>query len=278
MATAVLSALIGLGVGAVVGALGAGGGILTVPVLVYLLGFQPYPATTASLVIVGATALAALVTHARAGHVRWARGLAFGALAGVWTFLSSHLAEAVDPALLMSLLALLLAVVAVLMLRQARRPQGRRRGSSTRPAGSRPTAPAGGGADRAGGAPVRRVLLLVAAAAGTGLLTGFFGVGGGFAVVPVLVLVLGLPMQTAVGTSMVVLVINAGTGLAARGPSLAALDWPPVLAFAAASMVGSVVGARLARRMSPAALTTAFAVLLALVAVWTAVQAVPDLV
>ncbi|WP_341359364.1 sulfite exporter TauE/SafE family protein [Georgenia sp. M64] len=292
MTEVLLPAAIGLAVGVVVGALGGGGGILTVPILVYLLGTAPYGAATASMVIVGATSAVALVSHARAGNVRWGPGLTFGLLGAVWAFLGSRLSAGADPAVLMTAFSMLLTLVAVLMLRKALA----RSGEDATPAGpaaldAEPEA-SSDDADLAPGPDVarhaelldprrrtrlRRAGLVVAAASLVGLLTGFFGVGGGFAVVPALVLALGLPMRHAVGTSLLVIVVNSLTGLAGRTESLPTVDWATVVAFAAASMAGGFAGSRLSARTPPHRLTTAFAVLLAVVAVATATQAVPDL-
>lgn len=258
-----LPAAIGLAVGMVVGTLGGGGGILTVPILVYLLGAAPYDAATASLVIVGATSLVALGGHARGGNVRWAVGAVFGLVGAGWAFLGSRLSATLDPAVLMTAFAGLLAVAAALMLRKALR----------RPAAVGPTV----ADDEHRRSRATTALLVVGLATVTGLLTGFFGVGGGFVVVPALVLALRLPMRHAVGTSLLVIVLNSLTGLAGRLGSLGNVDWPMVATFAAASMVGGLVGARLSGRASVVRLTTAFAVLLAVVAVATAAQAVPDL-
>ena len=312
-----LPAAIGLVVGVVVGALGGGGGILTVPILVYLLGTAPYEAATASMVIVGATSAVALASHARAGNVRWAPGLTFGLLGAVWAFLGSRLSAGADPAVLMTAFSMLLTVVAVLMLRKALKRSAEAApaagsapdGSPAAVEASEPDAPGPDVAvpyvpvpdepapdvpapDVAPGPDVarhaelldpprrvrlRRAGLVVAAASLVGLLTGFFGVGGGFAVVPALVLALGLPMRHAVGTSLLVIVVNSLTGLAGRTDSLPGVDWAMVVAFAVASMAGGLLGARISARTDAHRLTTAFAVLLAVVAVATATQAVPAL-
>lgn len=291
MTHAVLAAAIGVAVGAVVGVLGGGGGILTVPIFVYLLATPPYEAATASLVIVGATSVAALISHARAGHVSWAHGVAFGVLGAAWSFLGSRLSASVEPAVLMTTFSGLLVLAGVLMLRKSRRPPPEAAGGDDVSAG-RPDVDPGAGTSRgeelsrqvgpgsvtAWWPHVRRALIVLAAASLTGLLTGFLGVGGGFAVVPALVLALDLRMRVAVGTSLLVIALNSITGLTARGDSLASLDWTTVTTFAVASMLGGVVGSQVSRRFQQRRLTAAFAVLLLLVAVATAVQAVPDLV
>ena len=106
-----------------------------------------------------------------------------------------------------------------------------------------------------------------------GFITGFFGVGGGFVVVPGLVLALGFGMPEAVGTSLVVIALNSVVALAARG-GVTALDWHVVIPFTAAAMAGSVVGGGLAARVPASALERSFAGLLVLVSVYTATKSI----
>ncbi|MGC5628117.1 sulfite exporter TauE/SafE family protein [Georgenia sp. Z1344] len=287
-----LATAIGAVVGVVVGTLGAGGGVLTVPALVYLLGMGPHAAATASLVIVGVTSLVTLVPHARRGNVRLRGGLVFGAVGAVASAGGAWLAHLVDGPALMAAFSVLLLGVAVLM---ARRASADRR--DAREAELRALADAGDNesempdddattgapqdlpqADRApAGRRWRGALRLIGLAAVVGLLTGLFGVGGGFAAVPALVLALGYPMRAAVGTSLLVITINSAAGLLARVPQGIDLDVPVVLAFALASTLAGQLGARLSTRTPPATLTTVFAVLLVVVSVLTASQALPDL-
>jgi uncharacterized membrane protein YfcA len=112
---------------------------------------------------------------------------------------------------------------------------------------------------------------VVGCGAAVGFLTGFLGVGGGFVVVPALVLVLRLPMTSAIGTSLVVLTINAVAALASRA-GLAGLDWPVVLPFAVAAVLGTLAGKRISDRLPGHVLTRAFGVLLVLVGVFVAVE------
>lgn len=261
-----IAAGIGVLVGVVVGTLGAGGGILSLPVLVYVLGMAPHSAATASLVIVGATSLVSLIPHARRGNVQWAQGLVFGLLGAVGAVGGARLAALVDAELLMVLLAALLLVVAAVMLRRSL--GGRRQGAG--PGGA---AGAAAPASRRG----RRAVLTVVAASAVGLLTGFFGVGGGFIVVPALLLVMRVSMRLAVGTSLLVIVVNTITGLLGRLGEDLAVDWAMVAAFAVASMLGGLLGGRFSARARPETLSLLFAFLLAAVAVVTGVQSVPAL-
>jgi uncharacterized membrane protein YfcA len=118
---------------------------------------------------------------------------------------------------------------------------------------------------------------IVVTALVVGLMTGFFGVGGGFLVVPALVLALRLPMPIAVGTSLAVITINSAAAFVTRLGTGAHLDWVPVIALTGAAIVGSLVGARVATRVDPRRLGLAFSVLLVAVAAYTAWQSFPAL-
>jgi uncharacterized protein len=119
---------------------------------------------------------------------------------------------------------------------------------------------------------------VVAAATAVGLLTGFFGVGGGFVIVPALVLALGFDMPAAVGTSLLVITINSAAALTARLGGNMQLDWPVLAVFTAAALAGTVAGNRVASRVDASRLTAAFTVLLAAVAVYSLGRSLPGLV
>lgn len=261
----VLAVPAGLLIGLSLGAVGAGGSILTVPVLVFLLGQSAHQATGLSLIIVGAAALVGAVAHGRAGRVRPVTGVMFGLLGAAGNYAGSLVNRLLDPNLLLLGFAVLMIVVAVVML-------ARRRATATpRGAASR----ASGGVlvlDQAIG--VRSVVRTVAAATGVGLLTGMFGVGGGFVVVPALMLVLGLPTATAVGTSLLVIAINSAVALVPRlvGHTLA-IDLPLLGLFIAAAVVGVLLGNRVADRVPAQRLTVAFALTVLAVAAYTATTA-----
>lgn len=263
----VLTLAVGVLVGVTMGALGGGGAIIAVPTLVYLLGQDAREATTGSLVVVGTTALIGAWQHWRAGRVRVGQGGLFGVLGVVGAYVGSRLAVGVpDPALLASF-AVLLLVVAVVMT-------GRRRRDATRePTDERPVL------TRTPRPVVHwpRLGLLALTASAAGLLTGFFGVGGGFVIVPALVIVLGLPMRAAIGTSLLVIVVTSGSALAARLGEQVGLDWPVVMGFTATALVGSVLGSRVSARVPPERLNLAFTVLLVVVAGFMAGQSIPAL-
>ena len=287
--------LLGLVIGAVLGGLGGGGAILTVPALVYLLDQPAQAATTGSLVIVGLSALTGVLPQARSGHVHWRLGLTFGLVGLPATWLGSRLNHHVDEdVLLLGFSLLMLAAATAMLTDRAGRPRREQRSAPSTAAQDRAQDRAqdpAPGADRRPqatatlarpDAPGRRTrshlspVGVVATALLVGLLTGFFGVGGGFVVVPALVVVLGMRMQQAVGTSLLVVALNSGTALLSRlgGPEV---DWSVVLPFALAAMLAAVLGKQLADRLPARRLTVGFAVLLILVAGYTAWQSVPGI-
>lgn len=250
----------GLLTGLILGALGGGGAILTVPVLVYALGQDPRTATTSSLLIVGLTSVLALVPHTRAGHVRYGEGLLFGILGTAGSFAGAVASAAAPAQVLLSGFAVLLLLVAVTMLRQ---PGHRRDTPQPSPSAAAVT-----------WSPTQ-IARILATATVVGALTGFFGVGGGFLLVPALVLVVRYPMPVAIGTSLLIIAVNSATAFTARalavtGPGI--LDWGLIGVFTAAAIAGSLLGGRISTRVDPTRLTRAFAVLLVLVAVYTAAR------
>ena len=293
---------VGLLIGLALGALGGGGSILTVPALVYLLGQSPHAATTGSLLIVGITALAGMAAHWRAGRVRVVQGLVFGILGVAGSYVGTRLSASVDPHVLLTAFAVLMLVAAVAMFRRARsRDDDDGHGRETyqevgRADGWRAATPglASGGVavlDRPATSTATcplpsptvrfatcRAIKVVAAATVVGLLTGFFGVGGGFVIVPALVLALGFEMPVAVGTSLLVIAINSAVALAARLGGDTHLDWPLLGLFTLAAIAGSIAGHRVASKVDANKLTLAFTVLLITVAVYTTARSVPHLI
>lgn len=251
--TLLWAALAGVVVGIILGALGGGGAIITVPILIYGLGMSPAQGTAGSLVIVGTSSLVAAVTHHRNGNVAWAQGTIFAAIGTLGTVLGSVVSRGLDPVWLMLAFGTLLVLVATLMLRKALSRTPAR--TSVRHSLREP----------------RTLALTLLTATVVGLLTGFFGVGGGFAIVPALTLVLGFGMPLAVGTSLVVIALNSATALATKLTIGVDLDWPPILAFTATAMLASVLGARIGTRANPKTLQKAFAALLLVVAAYTLV-------
>lgn len=252
-----LSALVGL----TMGALGGGGAIITVPVLVYLAQQPPAAAMVGSLIVVSVTATAGLIGHWRARLVRPGEGVAFAALGGAGAVGGSLLSMRLPGNVLMALFAVLLLVVAALMAKKFLRP----------PSGQQRPVPPMIRRD-----PVRldwrQVGLVAATATGVGLLTGFFGVGGGFAIVPALVMVLGFSMQQAVATSLLVIVLNSMVALATRLTVAIDVDWGLIGWFSLVAAAGAILGGRLGRRLPARILGLGFAALLAATSILILIQ------
>jgi hypothetical protein len=220
-------------IGVALGLFGGGGSLLTVPLLVYVLGLPPREAIASSLLIVAAASLVAALQHLRAGNLRLRTGLQFGSAGMVGAHAGGRAGAFIDPSLLLLLLACMMVLSAYAMWR------GRR--AALRPA---PHAHA--------------FARLVAQGLGVGLLTGLMGAGGGFLITPALVLWAGLPMPAAVGTSLLIIVLNALAGFSGYA-SHVRIDFHLVASLAAAAVAGSFVGARLAARIDHTSLRRAFA-------------------
>ncbi len=263
-----LAVAAGLLLGLSLGALGGGGSVLAVPVLVYLLDQTPAQATTGSLVVVGVTSVIGAVTTWRRGGVLAGPGLVFGAVAVGGAVLGARASAHVSGDVLMAAFSLLLVVVAGAMVLRRRRGTGRSSWRVDEPIITfRPSF----------ACACPRALKVLVTATLVGALTGFLGVGGGFLVVPALVLALGLPVDLAAGTSLVVISVTSAAALAVRAGSGPAPAWGPVVLLTLASVVGATVGARVAGRLSRDRLQSAFLALLLVVSAFTAVQAVPAL-
>ncbi|MCX5535555.1 sulfite exporter TauE/SafE family protein [Streptomyces sp. NBC_00006] len=295
MNTLILAVLCGAVVGLALGGLGGGGGVLAVPALVYLLGVDPADAGTTSLVIVTVTSATALARHAGTGAVRWRTGVLFAVVGAVPTVGASMLAHRLPQNLLTGAFAVLAGVAAAVMLRGAR-ARGEAPPASTGPPVRAAAGPASAGPPTrptAGPAPglvhVRESeatvttatapgragpLRTAGAGAGLGAVTGLLGVGGGFLAVPTLVSVLRLPMRVAVGTSLVVTLLNSLVSLTTRLTTEGISIDPAVLGpFVGAAILGAWDARRLAAKLSGPALQRAFAVLLLATAAFMLVDA-----
>ncbi len=271
-----VAVVVGLLVGLSMGTLGGGGSILTVPVLVYLLGMDTVEATTGSLIIVGITAVFGVLAHRRDGNVRLLQGLVFGAIGIAGAVAGTHLALRVSPDVLLAGFSVLMLAVAALMLTRRRVPVTGS-GSGDEREGIGVDEPVISFAPRFRCSCPRAAKVVLAALA-VGLMTGFFGVGGGFMVVPALVLVLNFPMPAAVGTSLLVIAVNTATALVARAGTGVDVDWAIIGPFTVAAVVGSLLGARIATRARPGTLRIAFAVLITVVGMYTAARSIPGLI
>jgi uncharacterized membrane protein YfcA len=251
---------LGFLIGLSLGALGGGGSILAVPALVYGAGQSPRAATASSLLLVGVAALVGLRPHLRAGRVRLGTGLAFGVAGVPGSLVGTAVNHRLDPDLLLLGFAGLVLVAAWRMLTGC---------PTCTKVGEDRTLRHGSPVAVATRIDVRRVVAVAAAGTGIGFLTGLFGVGGGFVIVPALTLLLRLNMPTAIGTSLVVISLNCAVGLAAR-LTTSSIEWSITLPFAVAAIAGVLTGGHVAGRLDAARSLRWFAALLVAVAVYTA--------
>lgn len=244
-------------IGLALGLLGAGGSILTVPILVYAIGMPVQAATGTSLAIVGLNAGVGALDYLRRGRSLPRTGLAFGVAGVAAAFAGAWLNHLLPGALILVLFSLLMVVAAISMLR--RRPGT----EQATPFAER---------DSASG-----WLRLVGVGTGIGFLTGFFGVGGGFLIVPALVVIIGLPMQLAVGTSLLAIALNALWGLLGH-LRFGTLDWGLTALFVLGGLAGVLAGGKAAGLVPEARLRQGFAVLILLVAAYTFVRSLRTLI
>lgn len=218
--------------GLALGAIGGGGSVLLIPLLVLGFNLDAHGATGTGLAVVLATAILGTILHARTGSVRYREALLFGSPGMVASALASPINSRLPEVVILGVVALLMLLVALRMWRPVQ------------PSAVRRPAP-----------------VVIAAGVAAGALTGVFGVGGGFLIVPGLVLVLGLPMKHAVGTSLLVIAANASAALGGywlRGD----IDIPLALILAVGAATGVVFGSQLARVLGEQRLQQSFAVFL----------------
>ncbi len=254
-----LAAIMSIVIGLAVGLLGGGGSILTTPVLVYVMDFDPKQAIAASLFVVAVTSFFGLIQHARAGRVRWKTGLLFGVAGMAGAFAGGQIGSRLPGSLLLAAFAVMMGATAVAMLRGRKQVEGKAHH----------------------GMPLFRILLdgfIV------GLVTGLVGAGGGFLVVPALVLLGGLPMQAAVGTSLLVVMMKSvagfiGYAVTFGGPSgliawnsETSFNWVVVLVVTGFAIVGALLGAGISGRVHPDRLRKGFGWFVLVMAVFILVQ------
>jgi uncharacterized membrane protein YfcA len=228
-----LSLLLGFSIGAALGLLGGGGSILTVPALVYLVGQTPQVAITTSLAIVGANSAVGALFHRAQGTLNWRVALVFGGTGMIIAYFAADLSKHVSPDMLMVAFAFLMLTVGMVLARQKPAPNALHQERDLR---------------------LWKVLL---GGAAVGLLTGILGVGGGFLIVPALVMLVGMPIHQAVGTSLVVITMNSLAGFLGHLSGIS-LNLDLIILFILAGIAGTFTGARLGKRLNAGMLRKAF--------------------
>ena len=237
-------------IGLSLGLIGGGGSILTVPVLVYLFHVDPLPATTYSLFIVGMTSMFGAGAHLRLGNINWKVTAMFGVPSVISVTLVRGVVVPAIPATLLTVggftltksLALLL-LFAVLMVASATKMLQRQDHGH-------PLHTVTDGSHNYWGIALKGLMV--------GAITGLIGAGGGFLIIPALVLMAGLPMKQAVGTSLTIITLNASVGFASSLEKMPTLDWSLLLALSAIAAAGILAGTAMSRRISNEKLKPAF--------------------
>jgi uncharacterized membrane protein YfcA len=249
--TTLFGLLLGVIVGAVLGLVGAGGAILAVPGLVAVLGLSATAATTSSTIIVGSAALAGVLRRRRSGQIKIKIGLIFSALGLLGTFIGTWLLRFIPDELLLTIFALLMFGSAYAMCcREVK--------------------------DSASDKP--NWFAVAGAATGVGILTGLLGIGGGFLIVPALVVFLKMPTKTAVGTSLVAIAANSAIAFLLRFDYWKEIPAFEIALFTFAAIVASTLLSPLATKLNAKTLQRIFALIVASVAIYLLVQNLPTVI
>jgi uncharacterized membrane protein YfcA len=262
----IFAILAGLATGMVLGLFGSGGSIIALPALMYLLHIEPKSAIAMSLGVVGVTATLSAIDHWRRGNVDVRVALVFGVFGVVGTFAGARLGLLTPIVIQLGLFALVMYAAAWRMLKPAK----------LLASAADEVVSVGGGTAALGGcndffSPCMTRIAMHGI--GVGVLTGLVGVGGGFLIVPALVLLSGIPMKQAVGTSLAIVAAKSYAGFLGYMGGVP-IDYALMGAFTAVTVIGSFVGTRLAGRISQAGLKKAFAWFLVAVATYILINSV----
>ncbi len=269
---ALLASPLGFLIGMALGSVGGGGSILAVPALVYVAGQNPHAATTTSLVVVGATALGGMLSHLRAGRVKLGPGTVFGLVGTGGSLLGAMISRQIPSNLLLFLFSFLILFAAYRMWPKKSsngqaQPAELQVGEDISLAFSdAPVAVATKSDSR-----TKMIALVVVTGTVVGFLTGLFGVGGGFVIVPALVLALKYDMPEAVGTSLLVIGVNSAIALLGR-IATSHVQWSIAIPFTIAGLLGSLVGRRISDKVPVRTLAKSFVVLLLVVGAYVAIK------
>jgi uncharacterized membrane protein YfcA len=258
MVIVVAGLLMALVIGITLGLIGGGGSILTVPVFVYVMGIPPVEATAYSLFVVGATSAAGAYGYQKDGLIAWKDGLIFAIPSLIAVFI---IRSAVVPAIpdtlggaiglsfskdlfIMVLFAIIMAMASITMIKDGVQIAPNPDMSAT-----------------------KKAIIIMLEGFGVGAVTGLVGAGGGFLIIPALVILMGMDMKMAVGTSLMIIAVKSLIGFTGDVISLPHIDWTLILQFTALSLVGVWIGLKLSKRIPGQKLKKAFGYFVAIMAV-----------
>ena len=246
--TIVIALILGAIIGLALGMMGGGGSILTLPIFVYILGIEPKTAIVMSLAVVGITSLIGAIGHAHAGNLHARAAMLFAPTAMIMTWFGTKLASVMPGSWQLVLFASIMLLSATSMLRGA---QVQAKHIETESVISIPG------------------LLVIGAL--VGILTGVIGVGGGFLIVPALVLLAKLPIKKAIGTSLALIALNSLVGFIGSLGHVV-LDWRLMTEFILSASLGILVGTQLVKYIEANTLKRSFGVFLVVIATFILYQ------
>jgi uncharacterized membrane protein YfcA len=245
-----LEFLYGLGIGIALGLTGAGGSIITVPVLVYLIGMNVHDATGASLVIVGASSVVGVLGYTKEKLVHWRIALVFATSGIASAFIGSYVNVLVPSKIILYFFAVTMILIGFLMLKRSKTSET---GNTKIPSLKN---------------EIRKWYYLIGAGLVIGFLTGFFGVGGGFLIVPALVIALKFPTKHAIATSLMIIALNSLWGIAARFLGIGTISTGPIIWILVGTIAGMLIGSLIAVKVKSEMLTKGFSYFIIIVAVY----------
>ncbi len=259
-----LAALVGVSLGLI----GGGGSILAVPILVYVMGVPTKSAIAMSLAIVGVVSVVGIMPHWRQGNVNIKTAALFAPPAMVGAYLGARIAilPVITPTFQLIFFAVMMLVAAFFMIRKSAAPASKESQDMLAKASAAPNLPS---PNHHTGLP--RKLIIPAEGLGVGVLTGFIGIGGGFMIIPALVLLGGTPMKEAIGTSLVIIAFKSITGFAGYLGQVP-LDIPLMVIFTAIASVGMVLGAYLTKHVDAKQLEKGFGYFVIAVAIFMLIR------
>lgn len=259
MMVAVLGHLLAVGIGLSLGLIGGGGSILAVPILVYVMGLGSKTAIAMSLAIVGTVSLVGAMPHWRQGNVNLKTAVIFTPAAMAGAYLGARLTALpfITDTFQLVCFGIVMVVASVWMIRESSNQPDLSYAGAAGPSLAVPTAP--------------HWLAIPAEGFGVGMLTGFVGVGGGFLIIPALVLLGGIPMKEAIGTSLVIIAAKSATGFLGYLGQVE-IDWALTASFTLAASAGTLVGANLTRAIEAKYLQKGFGYFVLAVAIFVLIR------
>jgi hypothetical protein len=255
----IIGHILAICIGLSLGLIGGGGSILAVPILVYVMGIGPKAAIAMSLVIVGTVSLIGVIPHWLQGNVNWQVAAIFAPTAMLGAYLGARIAgiPVITETIQLICFAIIMVLASLMMIRHGRHKRKNQESTKEK--------------EIIKGNHHRHWFAIPLEGLGVGILTGFVGVGGGFAIIPALVLLGGLPMKEAIGTSLIIITFKSITGFWGYLDQVD-LDWTLMISFAIAASLGTITGAYLTRFIEAQKLQKGFGYFVLAIGIFVLIQ------